>query len=232
MIALKNLSFNFGNNTILEKSTLNFAEKKLTALIGRNGSGKSTLLKALCGLNKKYEGEIHIDGTNIKDLSTQRLAKKIAFVNTSRPKVAKLKCKDIVALGRSPYTAWHGLLSKEDEKKVMEALEMVGMKDYSNRYFNSLSDGEAQKIMVARAIAQDTDIILLDEPTSFLDLPTRVELIKLLKRLAEKEGKTIIYSTHELDLATKFSHYIGLIDSRQLTLHSPTEFSSIDSIFS
>ena len=220
MIKLNNFSIGFSNPLLLSDISTTFSDGSLTALIGRNGTGKSTLMKALCGLNPNYSGEIFLDGMNLRDVSRPMLAKKIAFVNTQRPRLANLKCKDVVALGRSPYTAWHGKLSSEDSHAVRKALEIVGMVAYAQRDFNSLSDGECQKIMIARAIAQDTPYILLDEPTSFLDLPTRHELATLLKSLTQT-GKTIIFSTHELDIALKFSDYIALIDSSEL-INLPT----------
>lgn len=215
MIGLKDFTIGFGEKKLLDNLTMEFPDAKLIALIGKNGSGKSTLLKALCGLNDKYSGSIIIDGNNLKEILRKKLASTIAYVNTQRPRNANLKCKDIVALGRSPYTAWDGKLSNKDKQVVENAITMVGMQEYINSNFNTLSDGESQKIMIARAVAQDTKIIILDEPTSFLDLPTRYELVSILKELTLK-GKTIIYSTHELDIAFKMSDYIALVDDHKI----------------
>lgn len=220
MIQLKNFSIGFENRILLKNISTIFPSSQLSAIIGRNGAGKSTLLKAICGVNDKYKGEIFINNENIKDIPRNKMATLIAYVNTNRPRIANLKCIDVVSLGRSPYTSWHGLLSFQDKKIIDEAIEMTGMKEYENRYFNSLSDGECQKIMIARAIAQQTPIIILDEPTSFLDLPTRYELAKMLKNLSEN-GKTIIFSTHELDIALKFADNIVLFDSPSL-INLPT----------
>ena len=221
MIQLKDFSIGFADRKLLENVSTVFQGRKLTALIGRNGTGKSTLMKAICGLITNYKGEIIIDGENIKNISRNKLATLIAYVNTQRPRIANLKCREVVALGRSPYTNWHGKLSLHDQEIIEEALKMVGMMDYKDRYFNNLSDGESQKIMIARAIAQDTSIILLDEPTSFLDLPTRFELATLLKKLTVEKDKTILFSTHELDIALKFSDFIALFDSNTL-INLPT----------
>lgn len=221
MIRLKNFSIGFHDKTLLQDISTIFKDGELTAMIGKNGAGKSTVLKAICGLNKKYSGNINIDNENIKQISPNKLAKKIAYVNTQRPRIANLRCKDVVSLGRSPYTGWNGKLSSYDEEIVDKALETVGMKEYSDRYFNTLSDGESQKIMIARAITQQTEIIILDEPTSFLDLPTRYELVELLKRLSKSDGTTIIFSTHELDIALKFADYIALLESPDL-INLPT----------
>lgn len=226
MIRLDNFSMAFDEKILLKDINDTFQSSALTALIGRNGTGKSTLLKAICGLNDRYSGEIYIEHQNLKKIPNYKLAKIIAYVNTQRPRIANLKCKDIVALGRSPHTGWQGKISHQDEIIIEKALEMVGMENYKNRNLNSLSDGESQKIMIARAIAQDTKIIVLDEPTSFLDLPTRFELVSLLKRLTSEEKKTILFSTHELEIALKFADYIALFATPKLINLPTPEFIS------
>lgn len=218
MISLHNLSLGFNNKPLLGNITVSIEANRLTSLIGRNGSGKSTLMKTICGLNDKYSGNIFLNETELRNLSRARLASVLAFVNTQRPNVPNLKCKDIVALGRSPHTGWHGKLTKKDIDFSEYALELVGMKEYGNRYLHTLSDGECQKIMIARAIAQDTPIILLDEPTSFLDLPSRYEIVTLLKKLTLDIGKTIVFSTHELDIALEMSDDIALIQNKSLVI--------------
>lgn len=232
MIQLKNFSIGFDKNKLLDEVEALFEPDCLTALIGRNGSGKSTLLKAMAGLNIKYQGEIFIDGENIRKLPRSLFARKLAYVNTQRPRIANLKVWDVVALGRSPYTGWNGNLSNKDKEIIDHALQLVKMESYSDRNLNSLSDGESQKIMIARAIAQDTKIIVLDEPTSFLDLPTRIELLSLLKLLCSKEGKTIIFSTHELDLALKSSDYICLLENQKLLTLPPQTMKKHPSLLS
>lgn len=216
MISLTDFSIGFGNKVLLDKISTDFRSGTLTALIGRNGAGKSTLLRAICGLNTDYSGEIFIEGKNLRDLSSSSLSRLLAFVHTKRPHISNMKCRDIVGLGRTPYTNWIGQLSETDNHLIDEALSYVGMQSFSNRKMDSLSDGEAQRIMVARAIAQDTPVIVLDEPTSFLDLPTRFELGELLKGLAHQKNKTILFSTHELDIALEMSDYIALINDGNL----------------
>lgn len=216
MIYLKDFSIGYNEKLLLSQVTTKFPAQSLTALIGRNGTGKSTLLKAICGLNNDYKGEILIDGEDLRKISRLKLSKLLAYVNTQRPRLSNLKCHDVVALGRSPYTGWYGKITNHDEEIISRALHTVGMISYSSRNFNSLSDGECQKIMIARAISQDTPVIVLDEPTSFLDLPTRHELCALLRRLAHEDGKCIIFSTHELDLALRYSDFVALIGNEQL----------------
>lgn len=221
MIKLLQFSLGFKNKALLENIDSSFPDNTLTALIGRNGSGKSTLLKAICHLNNSYTGQILINDVNIEDLSPSELAKTVSYVNTQRPRISNMKSRDIVALGRTPYTGWSGRLNRKDREIVDDALAIVGMTSYADRTMESLSDGECQKIMIARAIAQDTNIMLLDEPTSFLDLPTRFELVGLLRSLAHENGKTILYSTHELDIALQKSDYIALIENPRL-INMPT----------
>lgn len=216
MIKLKNFTIGFGERILLDNINTFFPEYQLTSLIGRNGTGKSSLMKALCGINDKYCGEVLIEEKKLRDIPRNKLAKLVSYVNTQRPRMANLKCWEVVALGRTPYTNWHGKLTDNDNSRVVEALGMVGMNNYSDRNFNSLSDGESQKVMIARAIAQDTPIILLDEPTSFLDLPTRFELVSLLGKLAHEQKKTVVFSTHELDLALKMSDRVALVENQKL----------------
>lgn len=141
---------------------------QLTALIGRNGTGKSTLLRAIAGLNRCYSGKIILDGHDIACMKTEDMAKTLAVVTTERTRIANLRCKDVVAIGRAPYTNWIGRMQETDKEIVMQSLISVGMEAYANRTMDKMSDGECQRVMIARALAQDTPIILLDEPTSFL----------------------------------------------------------------
>lgn len=216
MITLHNISLGYKGKRLVERANAEFSKGSLTALIGRNGTGKSTLLRAIMGLEKTLQGDILIARKPVMKLTPYERATKIAMVNTRRIRIENLTCQDIVALARSPYTDWMGRLRQEDCDIVHKALAMVEMEDYAMRPINSLSDGEAQRIMIARALAQQTDAILLDEPTSFLDLPSRYVLVSLLGRLAHKQCKCVIFSTHELDIALKYADNIALIDSGEL----------------
>ncbi|MCM1139722.1 MAG: ABC transporter ATP-binding protein [Muribaculum sp.] len=216
MIELCNFSIGYGERTLLRDVNATIGDGKLTALIGRNGSGKSTLLRAIAGLNPQYKGEILLNGNHSTDLSPERLAKNLAFVSTERTRIPNLRCRDVVAIGRAPYTNWIGRLQKEDREIVDKALESVGMVDFADKTMDKMSDGECQRVMIARALAQSTPIILLDEPTSFLDLPNRYELCSLLSHLAHNQGKCILFSTHELDIALSLCDNIALIDTPHL----------------
>ena len=221
MIELSNICLGFGSRLLIEGASTLFECGKMTALLGRNGTGKSTLLRAIASLGKPQGGVIRIGGDDIESLSSEQLARRVSFVNTERIDVEALSVHDIVAIGRSPYTDWMGRLSKEDEAVVRHAISVAGVEHLMYRSVDTLSDGEAQRVMIARALAQQTDVILLDEPTSFLDLPNRYELCLLLQRLAHDEGKCVIFSTHELDIALSLSDSIALVDTPRL-VHRPT----------
>ncbi len=212
MIELQDFSIGYGERRLLTDVDTRIDAGKLTALIGRNGSGKSTLLRAIAGLNHNYSGNIILNGNRSADMTAEQLAKNLAFVSTERTRIPNLRCRDVVAIGRAPYTNWIGRMQKEDREIVELSLQSVGMADFSDKTMDKMSDGECQRVMIARALAQATPIILLDEPTSFLDLPNRYELCSLLADLAHKEGKCILFSTHELDIALSLCDTIALID--------------------
>ena len=216
MIELKELTLGYGQRTLLEKVNARVAGGQLVALLGRNGTGKSTLLRAIMRLESPQSGEICLQGKDIALLRPEESARKISFVNTDKVRIANLRCKDVVALGRAPYTNWLGQLQADDQARVDNALRLVGMTDYAEKTMDKMSDGECQRIMIARALAQDTPIILLDEPTAFLDLPNRYELCLLLKKLTQEEGKCILFSTHDLDIALSLCDTIMLTDNPQL----------------
>ncbi len=221
MIRLENLTLGYGNRSLIDGVSTEFKQGELTALIGRNGSGKSTLLRAISTLGEVARGEILLGGKELSQIEPHELAQIISLVTTERVRIANLRCRDVVALGRAPYTNWIGRMQTEDEQIVMESLDRVGMIEYATRTMDTMSDGECQRVMIARALAQQTKIILLDEPTSFLDLPNRYELCTLLADLAHNENKCILFSTHELDIALSLSDTIALVDTPYLH-HMPT----------
>ena len=220
MIILQNLTIGYKSRTLLRDVTANFKKATLTSLIGRNGTGKSTLLRAIAGLNPHYSGSILLDAKELHSMSASAIARTLAFVSTQRTRIPSMRCVDAVAMGRAPYTNWIGRMQKEDEEIVMRSLADVGMESFALRTLDTMSDGECQRVMIARALAQDTPIILLDEPTSFLDMPSRYDLVDLLNRLAHEQGKCILFSTHELDIATQKCDAVALIDSPRL-IHLP-----------
>lgn len=222
MIHLNNISLGYGNRILIDSLSANIKRGELTSLVGRNGTGKSTLLRAIAGLEAPLSGDITLDGKSLAGLSSAELATKISFVTTDKVRIANLRCRDVVALGRAPYTNWIGRMQENDRQIVEQSLSAVGMSDYADKTMDRMSDGECQRIMIARALAQQTPIILLDEPTAFLDMPNRYELCSLLRELAHNENKCILFSTHELDIAVSLCDSIALIAPPQLHL-LPTE---------
>lgn len=219
-VRLRGLTVGYGSRRLIENANADFRPGRLVGLIGRNGAGKSTLLRAIAGLEKPLSGEIEMtDGsglTSLSEMTLEQRARTIAFVTTERVRIANMLARDVVGMGRAPYTDWMGRLSDADREIVDRSLALVGMEAYADRPLDRMSDGECQRVMIARALAQDTPVMLLDEPTSFLDMPNRYELCSLLGLLARERGKTIIFSTHELDIALSLCDDIALIDSPRL----------------
>ncbi len=191
--------------------TLNAGE--LICLIGPNGSGKSTLMKTLASLLPSLGGEILLDTINIAQISQKTLAQKLSIVLTEPIVTGNLTVYDLVSFGRYPYTGWFGTLSETDRQQIEWAINSTGLNHFIQRNIHELSDGERQKAMIARALSQDTGIILLDEPTAHLDLPNRVEIIHLLKTLSRNTKKAILLSTHELDLALQGADKLWMFSS-------------------
>jgi iron complex transport system ATP-binding protein len=187
-------------------------EGENVCLLGPNGSGKSTLIRTLAGLHKSLGGNIRLNGEKLTRFSTKEVARQISTVLTDRITVGNLSVYELISFGRSPYTGWFGSLSTKDEEIVEWAIQSTGIEEFVNRDILRLSDGERQKVMIARALAQDTSVILLDEPTAHLDLPNRVEIMRLLRKLAHETQKGILLSTHELDLALKAADKLWLIN--------------------
>ena len=217
MIRLNDLTIGYGHRILLQHASATIPAGELVALVGRNGTGKSTLLRAIAGLGERLGGEIRLDGHSLETLSPQQLATTVSFVTTERVRIPNLRCEDVVALGRAPYTNWIGRMQQADRDIVSRSLSLVGMSSFARKTMDRMSDGECQRILIARALAQDTPVILLDEPTAFLDLPNRYELASLLRRLAHEEGKCIFFSTHDLDVALGLCDATALIDTP--TLH-------------
>ena len=221
MISLSTYNLSIGyskkNNDYIVQFGLNLELQagELVCLIGPNGSGKSTLMRTLCGLQKPLKGKTLISGKDINLLSQQEKAVLIAMVLTDRVDVENATVFDIVSLGRFPHTHWWGGISNEDNEIIRQAIAMVHLENKTEHFLNELSDGERQRVMIAKALAQDTPIILLDEPTAHLDLPNRVEIMLLLHKLAHQTQKGILLSTHELDLALQAGDRIWLMDSQK-----------------
>ncbi len=232
MINIDNLSIGYrvkgGNKTVAEGLTVSLPEGRLTCLIGYNGAGKSTLLRTLAGFQPKLGGNIYIGGREISDYSGRELSRTVSVVLTSKPDVMNMTVREIVALGRTPYTGYWGTLGDEDRRIVDDSMRQVGIDRLAERMSGTLSDGERQKMMIAKALAQQTPLIILDEPTAFLDYPSKVETMLLLVRLCRETGKTIFMSTHDLELALQTADMLWLMTPRR-GIHTGTPHQLADS---
>ncbi len=210
--------------TVLDDINVTLHPGELTCLIGPNGAGKSTLMRTLAGMQAPLAGQARLGDEEMQRIPAQRLAKQLAIVLTERVDVGNLSSYALAALGRHPYTDWRGQLSAHDEAIVRDALTTVGAAPLAHRPVNELSDGERQKVMIARALAQEPQILLLDEPTAFLDLPRRVEIMQLLHKLARERGCAILLSTHDLELALRLADRLWLMPvGGPLTVGLPEE---------
>lgn len=199
---------------------------ELTCLLGANGVGKSTLLRTLSAFQPRLSGEICIEGKDISSYTDKQLSKVISVVLTEKCDIRNMSVVELVGLGRSPYTGFWGTLSKEDKAVVDHAIELVGISHLTHRMVHTLSDGERQKVMIAKALAQETPVIYLDEPTAFLDFPSKVEMMQLLHLLSRQTDKTIFLSTHDLELALQIADKIWLMDKvNGVTIGTPEDLS-------
>ncbi|MCC6896772.1 MAG: ABC transporter ATP-binding protein [Anaerolineae bacterium] len=196
---------------VVDDITVDLLAGELICLIGPNGAGKSTLMRTLAGMQPPLAGHIALSGDDLTTLQPRELARRLSIVLTERVEVGVLSAYTLVALGRYPYTGWLGDLRPEDEAVVEQAITAVGAADLAGRSVSELSDGERQKIMIARALAQEPAVMLLDEPTAYLDMPRRAELMTMLRRLARESGRAILLSTHDLDLALRNADRIWLL---------------------
>ena len=225
-ITLSHLSVGYKiGHAVVSDINLTLQSGKLASLIGANGVGKSTLLKTLTGFLPKLEGSLLLDGKDISEFSQRALARQISIVLTQKPEVQNLTVEEIVGLGRSPYTGFFGKLHANDQQIVDESITAVGIEKLKNRMIQTLSDGERQKVMIAKALAQQTPVIFLDEPTAFLDFSSKVETFQLLQRMAHEMGKLVLLSTHDLELAVRFSDTLLQVNGDGLRTVSNEEVS-------
>jgi len=196
---------------------------EMIALIGGNGTGKSTLLKTIAGFQPPLSGEIYIHAKAFSAYTSEKLAREMSFVSTEIVRVANLTVSEMVGLGRFPYTGWFGQLGETDLAIVHEAIRHVGLSGYENRPVSRISDGERQRVMIARALAQDTPVMILDEPTAFLDISNKYEIVTILRKLADEQGKCIIYSTHDLNSALLSADHIWLMLGDRLVAGIPED---------
>lgn len=235
----KDLSFGYSNKkeNLIIGSNVNFQLQKgsFVALLGKNGIGKSTLLRTLSGILGELEGSIYINQKDKKTISNIELAQQISMVLTERLPESQLTVYELVALGRQPYTNWIDTLTKDDVLKINWALELTDTESLKQKHFYQLSDGQLQRVLIARALAQDTEIILLDEPTAHLDIHHTIKIFTLLKKLVKKTNKTVLISSHEVNLSIKLADYLLLMTDKGLESGTSEELinsNTFDSLFS
>ncbi|MEM7104970.1 MAG: ABC transporter ATP-binding protein [Bacteroidota bacterium] len=218
MLATKNLKVGFhnknGNIVLLDLLNLSANDGELVAIIGRNGSGKTTLLRTLAGLHPPLAGDVLLDETLLTKISVQDRAKRMALVNTKRFGLGYFRVDDLVALGRHPHTGFLGFLNDNDKAEIHKACEATGIEALLEKNVNQLSDGEHQKVMIARALAQSTPLLMLDEPTAHLDLINRMEIFQLLRELSKNSNTTVVVCTHEIETALSVADRLIVLDGK------------------
>jgi iron complex transport system ATP-binding protein len=208
---------------IAQNLNLTVKRGEFVALLGPNGAGKSTLLRTLAGMQKPLDGQVLLAGEDAHNIKSSDLAKHLSVVLTDRPNIGLMNGYALVALGRHPYTDWTGRLTEYDEAVIRWAVDAVHAGDIADKPVMELSDGQRQKLMIARALAQESDVIILDEPTAYLDLPRRVETMQLLKHLAHETNRAILLSTHDLDLALRSTDSLWLMAEGQIRTGTPED---------
>lgn len=197
---------------------------ELTCLLGPNGAGKSTLLRTMSGFQPPLHGTAELMGRDITKYKPNELSQHISIVLTDNSRISNMTAREVVAMGRSPYTGFWGRLTTKDNHFIDKCMENTGTTPLANRKLQTLSDGERQKVMIAKSMAQETSVILLDEPTAFLDYPSKIQTLIFLRRLAEAQHKSILVSTHDLDHALRFADRLWLLDKEHgLTVGTPEQ---------
>ncbi|MFN3754286.1 ABC transporter ATP-binding protein [Flavobacterium sp.] len=209
------------NLVIAENLNLNLTSGQLISLVGANGIGKSTLLRTITGIQKPLKGAVFLNEKNINDFQQLELAQNLSLVLTEKLPPSNLTVFELIALGRQPYTNWLGNLSNEDYKKINQAIELTHIEHLVNKKHHEISDGQLQIVLIARALAQDTPLIILDEPTTHLDLLHKVSVFKLLKKLSQETNKCILFSTHDIDLAIQLSDEMIVMTEEKLVQDQP-----------
>jgi len=221
ILNISNLSIGYDKKVIADNISFNLKKGELVAIVGVNGIGKSTLLRTIGGFQTKISGSIQIEGKELTTIDTLDLATKVSVVLTDPIASKNMSVKELLALGRQPYTNWLGKLSDEDIAFITKSVSLLELTPFLDKKCYELSDGQLQRVMIARALVQDTSIILLDEPTTHLDLYHKVQILKLLKSIAHKTEKTILFTSHEIELAIQLCDKMLILDGRTNPFEEP-----------
>ncbi|KAA3651290.1 MAG: ABC transporter ATP-binding protein [Bacteroidetes bacterium] len=225
IIQINNLLIRYSNEkAVISNMSIDFHEGKMIALIGENGVGKSTLLKCIAGLIPFQSGSVYIEGKTIDQISASDFAKKVAVVLTEPVNNGMLTVSDFISYGRYPYISWLGRLQTKDYELIEKAIERCNLSSLKDKKLVELSDGQRQKVMIARAIAQDTSILILDEPTTHLDYKNTNFIFKMLQDLSREERKTILFSTHQIERALRFADYMVIQKENAISSYETQEF--------
>lgn len=218
LISADRLSVGYGRKVIVNGIEFEVKQGEILTLIGPNGAGKSTVLKTIAGYLKRLDGTVMVGNRDMLEFSEKEMAKRLSVVLTERISPELMTCREVVETGRYPYTGSFGLLTEKDKAVVENAIEKVSMQDYADVDFSSVSDGQRQRVMLARAICQEPEILILDEPTSYLDIHHKIQFLEILRSLAKEKQMAVILSMHELDFAEKISDYVLCIKGGKITL--------------
>lgn len=219
----KDLAVGYHGKPLIEEIPLHVQRGRIVTLIGPNGSGKSTILKTVIGQLPKVSGTVYLDGRNMEERSRNEIARRMAILMTARMEPELMTCRDVVGTGRYPYTGKLGILTSEDRAIVERSLVQVGGLDFADRPFANISDGQRQRILLARALCQEPEIIVLDEPTSFLDIRYKLELLTVLKRMVRENDLAVLLSLHELELAERISDTVVCVAGDRIDRIGPPE---------
>ena len=219
----KNLSVGYHGKPLIEDVSLCVQRGKIVTLIGPNGSGKSTILKTVIGQLPELSGTVYLDGETMRSRSRNDIARRMAILRTVRVEPELMSCRDVVSSGRYPYTGKLGILTAEDRKIVDESLRRTDAEAFADRPFQAVSDGQRQRILLARALCQQPELIVLDEPTSYLDIRYKLELLTILKRMVREEDLAVLMSLHELDLARRVSDTVVCVAGDHIDRVGPPE---------
>lgn len=218
LISADGLSVGYGRTVIVNGIEFEVKQGEILTLIGPNGAGKSTVLKTIAGYLKRLDGIVMVGNRDMLEFSEKEMAKKLSVVLTERIRPELMTCREVVETGRYPYTGSFGILSEKDKEIVGKAIENVSIQGYADADFSSVSDGQRQRVMLARAICQEPEILILDEPTSYLDIHHKIQFLEILKNLAMEKQMAVILSMHELDFAEKISDFVLCIKKGKITL--------------
>lgn len=223
IIKSEGLAVGYQKKAVISDISIEAIKGQVICLLGPNGAGKSTILRTLSGLLAPVKGAVFVEGTDIKKMKQKEIAKKLSLVLTDQVAPSMLTVYEMIAMGRTPYTNFFGHLSDEDRRVIAQSLEIVGAGPLKDRFYSQLSDGEKQKVMIARAIVQEPELIILDEPTSHLDIKHKVEVVRVLQKLSNEKGISCILSLHDIDLALKGCQTVFLVRKGQILAQGAPE---------